>query len=438
MFGGLGINMVEIESARSLRERPTNPDAFDLILQARALRNLPSTPQRQVDALALYERALLLDPTSSPAMAGAALLLLTPRMRHWYWDDFEVMRRTETLTTQALTIAPMSQVALASRLYLLRVQERWKDAIAAAQRFVELFPNDPVGYRVLGLCKTFTGNAEEGIALAKKAIQISPRSSYLNIYYHDIGFAALMLGRDHDAIAAFDQSLVLNPDQPAFDRQDGMRQMAAAYARIGEVSQAHRWLAEANRLFPFDTVRGHWPQDPTNAVFAQQIRSYQDGLRQAGLRDHADEDADFGVTVDADLHQNFAGLTPIAAPGAQTIRTADLVTLLAERKPVVIDVMSYFWGTSIPGAVALKEAGAGGRLTDPGQDRLRRKISELTAGDLSKPIVAVGWNSERFDGRNLALRLAAMGYTNVYWYRGGREAWEANGLPEGELTATDW
>src|SRR5262249_46889228 len=37
MRSELGISMVEIETARSLRERPTNPDALDLILRARAL-----------------------------------------------------------------------------------------------------------------------------------------------------------------------------------------------------------------------------------------------------------------------------------------------------------------------------------------------------------------------------------------------------------------
>jgi adenylate cyclase len=63
---------------------------------------------------------------------------------------------------------------------------------------------------------------------------------------------------------------------------------------------------------------------------------------------------------------------------------------------------------------------------------------ELTSGDLNKPVVAVGWNSEHFDGRNLAIRLVALGYTQVYWYRGGREAWEVNGLPEVKVTATDW
>jgi adenylate cyclase len=65
-------------------------------------------------------------------------------------------------------------------------------------------------------------------------------------------------------------------------------------------------------------------------------------------------------------------------------------------------------------------------------------MQELTKGNFSVPIVAVGWNSERFDGWNLALRLVALGYTQVYWYRGGREAWEVNGLPETDLAAQDW
>jgi rhodanese-related sulfurtransferase len=88
--------------------------------------------------------------------------------------------------------------------------------------------------------------------------------------------------------------------------------------------------------------------------------------------------------------------------------------------------------------VGLKFAGLGGSFTETAQARLGGKVRELTAGDLNQPIVAVGWNSERFDGRNLALRLVALGYANVYWYRGGREAWEVAGLPETDLTVQDW
>ena len=70
-----------------------------------------------------------------------------------------------------------------------------------------------------------------------------------------------------------------------------------------------------------------------------------------------------------------------------------------------------------------RDVGIGGSVTDDAQLRLGRKMASLTGGDLSRPIVAVGWNSERFDGRNLALRLVALGYSEVRWYRGGREAW---------------
>jgi adenylate cyclase len=137
-------------------------------------------------------------------------------------------------------------------------------------------------------------------------------------------------------------------------------------------------------------------------------------------------------------HSPLAGYTPTSAPGAMTIRTPDLAKLIDERKPLVIDVLTHSQGRSIPGAVGLPNAGSAGSLTEPAQDRLRRKMAELTGGDLTKPIVAVGWNSERFDGRNLALRLVALSYTQVYWYRGGREAWEVSGLPESDLVLQEW
>ena len=36
------------------------------------------------------------------------------------------------------------------------------------------------------------------------------------------------------------------------------------------------------------------------------------------------------------------------------------------------------------------------------------------------------------------MRLVALGYTNVYWYRGGREAWEVADLPETQVDVQDW
>jgi adenylate cyclase len=143
------------------------------------------------------------------------------------------------------------------------------------------------------------------------------------------------------------------------------------------------------------------------------------------------------VASDSVLH-DVIGHTPTRAPGVVTISTAELPHLLAAEKPVVIDTMLNWWGPSIPGAVGLKYAGLGGDFSDEAQDRLRLKMHELAGGELDHPIVAIGWNSERFDGRNLALRLVTLGYKRVYWYRGGLEAWQVAGLPEAELKVEAW
>jgi hypothetical protein len=120
----------------------------------------------------------------------------------------------------------------------------------------------------------------------------------------------------------------INPE--AGESQWTYRLLAAVYARTGQMEQAKRSLAEADRLWLYDTVRSHFPGDPSSAVFAEQITGYQAGLRLAGERDHADEDADFGVPVDGALETRVAGHTPTGVPGAKTIRTVELVRFLAE------------------------------------------------------------------------------------------------------------
>src|SRR5262249_22003750 len=135
--------------------------------------------------------------------------------------------------------------------------------------------------------------------------------------------------------------------------------------------EAQRTLAEANRLWPYDTVRGRSPGAGSSGIYTAQVRSFQDGLRLAGERDHAEEGADFGVPADDRLHSEAAGPTPTTAPGVRTIRTGDLSSFLADARPLVIDTLTYSWGRSIPGAVGLRFSGLSGDVADEAQDRLR-------------------------------------------------------------------
>jgi adenylate cyclase len=378
-----------------------------------------------------------LDPSSVYALNWVAYYLIEASPDGW--ANSEDMLRAERLLARAREIAPSDTRVLNTTVYWLRTVGRCQEVIELAQQALQTDPHRMrrmTGvYNELGRCKTWTGHAEDEIVLQEKVNQLNPSSAFKFIRYRRMGVASLLLGRDEDAIAFFQRSFALNPEARS---SQAYSQLAAAYVRTGQMEEARRWISEANRLSPYDTVRGQSPDGSSSTIYAEQIRRFQVALRLAGERDHADEDADFGVPGDRVLHSDPVGHTPKDAPGASTVRTTELARVLAEARPVVIDTATNSWGLSIPGAVGLRYAGIGGSFTDAAQDHLGNKTRELTGGDVNRPIVAVGWNSERFDGRNLALRLVALGYTNVYWYRGGREAWEVAGLPETAIDMQDW
>ena len=433
----LGWEMIQAEAARSARERPTNPDALDLTLRARSLYNQPYSLEQFAEIVTLLERAVELDPSSAAARA-----LLAQTLIRLYFDSPEgrvedKLIRAEALLADATVLTASSNAVLNARAALLAATLRWPEALAAAQRSTELSPSDADALTSLGIINLNIGAAEEAIPLFERAIRLDPRGSFQWNRYRRLGYALLVLGRERDAIPWLQRALVANPSVPNTVCATMYRLLVAAHARTGHKNDAHRALVKAVQLDPFVTVRADVPYNGSSVAIAQ-TRRYQEGLRLAGFRDHAEEDADFGVTPDGRLHRNIGGYSPTSAHGAITVRTADVVSFISHSRPIVIDTVVNFLGRSIPGAIGLRGSGRCGHFSDSTQGRLRRKMLELTKGDMSPPIVAVGWNSERFGGYNLALRLVALGYTNVHWYRGGREAWEVKGLPETDLEPQDW
>jgi len=426
----LNVALADIENARSKRDRPTNPDAFDLVLRARSLLLHPMGLQEHAECIDLLERGIRLDPSSVYAMTQLAYLLA---QRHRYRSDkVGDLNRAAALIAAAAALDPGSQSVLNSSAYLLLARSRYEEAIPAFRHLLDKYPNTENAYHRVGVCLIQLGRAEQAIPMIDRALRLDPKGPNLHSRYQWLGLAYLLLGRDEEAITWSLRSLAADRPSDTFWRFSNHRQLAAAYARLDRLDEAHRAIAEVNRLQPHFTVRSN-----TRYGSLEQMERYRAALQLAGLRDHAEEDADFGVPGDGNLHDGIRGLTPTNAPGAETIRTAELRRLLDDGMPIVIDTQWHLTGQSIQGAHAFRDTGLGGSMSDAIQAHLQRKMSELTKGDLAAPIVAVGWNSESFDGYNLTLRLVALGYTNVYWYRGGREAWEVAGLPETEIVVQD-
>ncbi len=434
--GALGISLVDHESARSARERPTSPDAFDLVLRARSIWLNPYNRERGIVAASLFERALRLDPSSVPAMLGLATVLLEQFVDgHGDADSFA---RAEKLVAQASAVDPNGESVLAANVFLLRAKGKWADLSYTAQVLIDRYPNNVFGHHQLANAKLFSGKADEAIAPLQTALRLAPRDAFVPLRYQKIALAMLLLGRFPEAIVWAQRYLTAFPDSDPGERCYTYLMIAASEAWSGHKADAERAVAEADRIWPFVTVRSTGDWGTSSPLVLAQLRRYQEGLRLAGLRDHADEAIDSGVAPVAELRTILAGKTPTTLPGVTTVTTAALAAMLVEQKPIVLDTVANSWGKSLPGAIGLRRSGLGGTFSDRAQERLRRKLEQLTGGDLARPIVVVGWNAERFDGHNLALRLATLGYRQVFWYRGGREAWEAAELQESELTFQDW
>jgi len=151
----------------------------------------------------------------------------------------------------------------------------------------------------------------------------------------------------------------------------------------------------------------------------------------AGANGYADENRDWGVAPTSRLRQPpYHAPTPLEIPGAQMVRTRQLQAMLAgPDAPALIDVLSEQGHVTLAGAVWISGAGRGANFLDPVQSVLVQVFERLAGGDKSRPLVFFCASAECWLSYNAALRAVAAGYSRVYWYRGGIEAWVAAGLP---------
>jgi PQQ-dependent catabolism-associated CXXCW motif protein len=150
----------------------------------------------------------------------------------------------------------------------------------------------------------------------------------------------------------------------------------------------------------------------------------------------ADELTNFGVQAQTDLRKSGAlgSATPTAIPGAHVIRTGALSDAIQNSsldgaRFLLIDALDDDHARTISGAVRMPYAGAGGNFTDDVQRRLSRELKSAAKGNLSTPVVFFCEGAQCWESYNAALRALKIGFTDVYWYRGGIFSWEQAGLP---------
>lgn len=143
-----------------------------------------------------------------------------------------------------------------------------------------------------------------------------------------------------------------------------------------------------------------------------------------------DELEDLGVPQTSLLFPApYKGATPNYHPQGKVVKTIDVIYMLKKGKKVLL-VDTSGLRESIPGAFTLPDAGTDGSVTDRLQAALDAWLIDKTKGDRDVSIVFFGRDMKDRSSYNAALRGGSLGWP-TYWYRGGLEAWVANGVQTG-------
>ena len=142
------------------------------------------------------------------------------------------------------------------------------------------------------------------------------------------------------------------------------------------------------------------------------------GLLQAEMQD-------FGIPPQPGLQTNLHGPTPTRIPGGQVITTDRLLALYHQAGAgglLVFHVLGP--GPMLPGAQQAAPASQPGTFEDATQQEFGRYLQQVTQGDQARPMVFYCQGPHCWMSYNAALRAIHLGYRQVYWYRGGIEAWD--------------
>jgi TolB-like protein/Flp pilus assembly protein TadD len=276
----LNVELVSAEVARPA----VRPDALDYVLRARALYlGKWPTPDNYAQQIALYERALALDPDSGKVQSFLAWQLAARVLDQMSGSAAADLARAEPLADRGLMATPGAALAHYAKAQVLRAQQRFEEAISEYETVLTLNRNWVHAIAALGYCKFATGSIEEAIPAQERAIRLSPRDPKIWLYYYWIGQAHLLSSRVDEAILCFEKARSANPEHPLPHAY-----LASTYGLTGEPERAVVELAQARRLSGDDRYSSLARLRALGPFGAAKLRAlfeatYFVGLRKAGM-----------------------------------------------------------------------------------------------------------------------------------------------------------
>jgi len=286
-----------------------NPQAYDALLRALALRNSSSRVdlEKQIE---FSRRAVELDPNYADAWANLALTEIYKSQTPWTSE--EQKERARTAAETALRLAPNSANAhKAMGLFYRYCLKDDRAALAELETARERAPNDGGVLEAVGLLERAQGRVQDALATLKKAAEVDPLNAEIWIVL-SLTYAGLR--QFDEAHLMVDRALAITPDDI-----DTLAGKASFYQAQGDLDAAWRLLG--SHPFP----RTEW----AGLIYYQQYylqRDYDKLIAELGVYDLADKNLPPVIVlwVQATLGNLYLlkGQAELAAPYVEKVRRA--------------------------------------------------------------------------------------------------------------------
>jgi TolB-like protein len=274
------IDTARLTVARS--RPPSSLEAYDLWLRGREVLRR-GTYEADVEARALFQQALELDPAYARAYAGLSL----SHFNDWScqcwdrWADGERLAFDYACRAAELDDSDHLVQAVLARIHIYR--RNWGQGRHHLERVLALSPNNADALMQTSLWWSFLGEDDRALSMAEKAFRLNPlHEPWYYIYAFLVCFLA---GRLEDAVALAEAS-------PPHMMVDQSAYIAAAYAHLGRLDEARRHHDMFVEVFREKITFGREPRPGEPLDYLVHVNPFSrdadrerllEGLRKAGL-----------------------------------------------------------------------------------------------------------------------------------------------------------
>jgi adenylate cyclase len=266
--------MEHAERNRAETKRASNLSAWECYLRARAL-GQKVTRESNEEARRLFLKAIELDPGYSDAYAGLSHCYQRDILLEATDDRAECEKRALDAARHAVTLdddSSLAHFALAGA-YVWANQHQL--SIAETRTAAELNPSNIHARLALGNRLDIIGNAEEGVPLLERSLELHPRDPHSHLYFGQLARAYINARNYDGALGCLREALRRNSSYP-----HTYHLLAICLGHLGRIDEAREAARECERLHPgFIARRANWNIYVDEAA----NRHLTEGLRKAGL-----------------------------------------------------------------------------------------------------------------------------------------------------------